>query len=181
MKNIAIIGGVVLVILGVGYVATSGPQPTATPASETGTPAESADTAIVENESVVDESSEDAATAVAAESEAIDVETETAAASGSYQNYSAVALADSETKTSVLFFAASWCPSCRALDDNIVANQASIPDGVAIFKADYDAETALKQQYGVVRQHSVVVLDANGNQVGSVTHPATLEQLLAAL
>jgi thiol:disulfide interchange protein len=182
MKNVAIIGAVVIVILGVGYLATS----TDTPSAPVAGTAPAADEAAAEfmNDAVAamgtDESTLRGEAEGATEDDTVDTSTR-AEAPGSYQDYSAATLASSEAETNVLFFAASWCPSCRALDNNIVANQSDIPDGVAIFKADYDAETALKQQYGVVRQHSIVVLDAAGAQQGSVTHPATLEQLLAGL
>jgi thiol-disulfide isomerase/thioredoxin len=69
--------------------------------------------------------------------------------------------ADAKTKR-VLFFAASWCPSCRGADKNITENLEKIPTNVVIFKTDYDKETALKTKYGITRQHSFVYVDAKG-------------------
>ena len=37
----------------------------------------------------------------------------------------------------VLFFYASWCPTCRAADADITAKQSSIPSGLVIHKVDY--------------------------------------------
>ena len=189
MKIVAVIGVVVIAILGVGYFTTSNEpadtqnvitetESTVTPTvtrNEGATPSPTPATpdAVSEPiESTVAETQEQ-------EEDIPVVTTVDTSVSGSYENYSASALASSEADTNVLFFHASWCPSCRALESNIVANEASIPDGVTIFKADYDTETQLKRDFGVVRQHSVVVLDANGVQQGGVTHPATLSQLLA--
>lgn len=81
---------------------------------------------------------------------------------GTYQSYSADAVAKSSA-TDLLFFHAAWCPQCRQLDGDIKAKGA--PDGVAIFKVDYDSNQALRKQYGVTLQTTVVRVDANGNFV----------------
>jgi len=52
----------------------------------------------------------------------------------------------------VLFFKASWCPTCGALDKDIINNLDNIPEDVTILKVDYDSEIALKKQYGVTIQ-----------------------------
>jgi thiol-disulfide isomerase/thioredoxin len=81
---------------------------------------------------------------------------------GTYTPYSKNALTD---KTNVIFFAASWCPTCRALDRAINENLSDIPGELTILKADYDTETALKQKYGVTYQHTMVQVDQDGNQI----------------
>ncbi len=81
---------------------------------------------------------------------------------GIYQPYSAKAFADTKGWQRVLFFSASWCPSCRKADADITKNIASIPEGVVVFKTDYDKETALKKQYGITYQHTFVLVNANG-------------------
>lgn len=82
------------------------------------------------------------------------------ASAGLYTEYSSdkVAAADG---TRVLFFHAPWCPQCRALDESI--KQAQLPDGLTIFKVDYDSNQALRQQYGVTIQTTLVRLDSEGN------------------
>jgi thioredoxin 1 len=84
---------------------------------------------------------------------------------GSYEAYSPEKLARAETGDVVLFFHASWCPSCRALNSDIEANMNSIPEGVSILKVDYDKETELKREYGVTYQHTLVQVDKDGNLI----------------
>jgi pentapeptide MXKDX repeat protein len=81
---------------------------------------------------------------------------------GGYADYDASKLAFAEKGKVVLFFKASWCPSCIALDADINKNIASIPSDVLILKVDYDNSTDLKKKYGVVRQHTLVQVDATG-------------------
>lgn len=86
-----------------------------------------------------------------------------ASAPGRYIPYSAAAL--ERDRINIIFFAASWCPSCRALDADIQANLSQIPANLVILKADYDAEVQLKQKYGVTIQHTLVRVDAQGNLI----------------
>lgn len=81
---------------------------------------------------------------------------------GRYIDYSEAALADA-TGTKILFFHASWCPQCRALEADIKAGQ--IPPGVTILKVDYDANQALRQKYGVKLQTTLVRVDNTGAEV----------------
>lgn len=83
-----------------------------------------------------------------------------------YQAYDAAEVATAaETGTAVLFFHASWCPTCRAAEADIEAKLDSIPENVTIFKVDYDTATALKKQYGITSQHTFVIVDQAGNEV----------------
>jgi thiol-disulfide isomerase/thioredoxin len=84
---------------------------------------------------------------------------------GSYESYAASKLAKANEGDVVLFFRASWCPTCRALDSDIKANATKIPGGVTILDVNYDTETALKQKYGVTYQHTLVQVDASGNLI----------------
>jgi thiol-disulfide isomerase/thioredoxin len=65
----------------------------------------------------------------------------------------------------VLFFHASWCPTCRAADANIKANLLSIPSGLTIHQVDYDSSTELKKKYGVTYQHTFVQVDESGTLI----------------
>lgn len=73
----------------------------------------------------------------------------------------------------VLFFAADWCPTCQEATENLEADPAAIPAGLAIVRVDYDNSDELKQKYGVTVQHTFVQVDADGNEIakwnGSVT------------
>ena len=67
------------------------------------------------------------------------------------------------TDDTVLFFHASWCPSCVAANKGISAG--TVPEGLTILKADFDSETELRKQYWVTGQHTFVQVDANGNEI----------------
>jgi thiol-disulfide isomerase/thioredoxin len=102
-----------------------------------------------------------------------------AAREGSYEPYAPEKLAMAADGDVVLFFRASWCPTCRALDANIRSNLGGIPDGVTILDVDYDTATELKQKYGVTYQHTLVQVDAEGNMIARWTGSPTLATLLA--
>ncbi len=95
---------------------------------------------------------------------------------GSYEPYAAEKVANAEGDV-VLFFRATWCPTCRALDADIRSNAGSIPAGLTILDVNYDVETALKQKYGVTMQHTLVQVDAEGNLVKKWTGSPTLAAL----
>ncbi len=82
--------------------------------------------------------------------------------SANYLAYTKEAFDKASSQKRVLFFAASWCPSCRAADKNFNENLKKIPENVMIFKTDYDTETALKTKYKITYQHSFVFVDAKG-------------------
>lgn len=100
---------------------------------------------------------------------------------GSYEAYSADKIARAETGDVVLFFHASWCPSCRGLNSNIESNLKSIPEGVTILKTDYDKETELKKKYGVTYQHTLVQVDKDGNLIKKWSGGGTLDNLLSQI
>ena len=97
---------------------------------------------------------------------------------GSYELYDASKLAMANTGKVVLFFKASWCPTCRALDADIKANMASIPGGVTILEVDYDKSGELKQKYGVTMQHTLVQVDAQGNLLNKWSGGNTLTSVV---
>ena len=97
---------------------------------------------------------------------------------GSYEPYSAAKLALANEGDVVLFFRASWCPTCRGLDADIRAHLKDIPAGVTILDVDYDNSTTLKQKYGVTYQHTLVQVDREGNQITKWMGSPTLASLL---
>ncbi len=96
-----------------------------------------------------------------------------------YIDYSIENLAANSTGKNIIFFKASWCPTCKAVDADITANEAKIPDGVNIMKVDYDTSTELKKKYGVTQQHTFVVIDKDGNKITSNQGAPTLDAILA--
>jgi thioredoxin 1 len=100
---------------------------------------------------------------------------------GSYEAYASEKIARAETGDVVLFFHASWCPSCRGLNGDIEKNMSSIPDGVSILKVDYDKETELKKKYGVTYQHTLVQVDKDGNLIKKWSGSPTLTRLVSEI
>lgn len=103
-------------------------------------------------------------------------------AAGAYETYTPDKLMRAEEGQVVLFFRASWCPTCRALDSDIKASLEDIPDGVSILEIDYDTALDLRQKYGVTNQHTLVQVDATGTLMkkwsGGLTLETVLEQLI---
>ncbi len=103
------------------------------------------------------------------------------AAAGQYVTYQDGLIA-ATAGTKLLFFHASWCPQCRALETSI--NNSNLPSGLTIMKVDYDTNQALRQKYGVTIQTTLVRVDDDGNLVekyvayDSPTFAAVQENLL---
>ena len=101
--------------------------------------------------------------------------------SGSYEAYSPEKLARAETGDVVLFFHASWCPTCRGLNADIEKNLSAIPSEVSILKIDYDTATELKKKYGVTYQHTLVQVAADGTLIKKWSGSPTLASLAAQI
>ena len=100
--------------------------------------------------------------------EAMDSEDAMEKTGATYVDYSpdAIAQATADGKRPVLFFHASWCPTCKALENDLQAGGLDqLPEDVVVIKTDYDSATELRQQYGVTLQHTLVQVDADGNEV----------------
>lgn len=83
----------------------------------------------------------------------------------SYVDYSPTAYAQAIGKKRVLFFHASWCPTCKEANTDFTSNSSNIPDGVVVFKTDYDTQQDLKEKYGITYQHTFVQVDDQGAEV----------------
>lgn len=103
---------------------------------------------------------------------------EPAIAPGRYIDYYDGAV-DETDGLKVLFFYATWCPKCRALDEDITAN--TVPDGMTIFKVDFDTELELRQRYGVTLQTTIVYVGDDGDVLakGVLYNDTTLRALVA--
>jgi len=88
-----------------------------------------------------------------------------------YVEYSKVALDKASSARRVLFFYASWCPTCRPADANFKANESKIPEDLTLIRVNYnDPETDqeekdLAKKYGVTYQHTYVQIDEAGKEV----------------
>lgn len=100
---------------------------------------------------------------------------------GEYVTYASYLTQTTKYDRKVFFFHASWCPECRALDADIREHLASIPYDLQIIQVDYDSSTALRDQFGVIYQHTLVQLDKEGMMVKKWTGSPTLDDLLGQL
>jgi thiol-disulfide isomerase/thioredoxin len=168
--NKAVIGGIlaVVVIIGAGiYVAQQKTHDAAMMAQNTDTAMKSAD------------AMSDKAMTAKGDTKMMTKDTMMTHA-GSYEAYSPEKIAmKAATGKVVLFFHASWCPTCRAVDADIKAHLSSIPEKLTILDVDYDSSTDLKIKYGVTIQHTFVEVDAQGNLVKKWTGSPTLAALVA--
>ncbi len=98
--------------------------------------------------------------------------------SGAYEAYAPEKLVRAETGDVVLFFHASWCPSCRGLNADIEINLSAIPSGVSILKVDYDTESEMKKKYGVTYQHTLVQVNADGTLIKKWSGSPTLDNIV---
>lgn len=100
--------------------------------------------------------------------------------SGMYTPYSesAVTAALASGKSVYLFFHATWCPWCKALDTAISGAIADIPAGSIIYKVDYDIETALRTKHGVTMQHTIVKLNADGTTMKKIVAPTKVMDIV---
>ena len=99
---------------------------------------------------------------------------------GSYEAYSPKKIrVASATHDVVLFFRASWCPTCKAIDADIKAHLKEIPASLTILDVNYDNSTDLKKKYGVTYQHTFVQVDAQGNLIKKWSGSPTLASLVS--
>lgn len=100
--------------------------------------------------------------------------------SGNYIAYAPEQIASAAVNGKVvLFFHASWCPTCRNLDTDIKAHLKDIPSDLTILDVDYDNSAELKKKYGVTYQHTFVEVDANGTLIKKWSGSPTLAALVA--
>ena len=91
--------------------------------------------------------------------------------SSRYVEYSKTVLDQSVNKRRVLYFYATWCPTCKVANDDFTANQNKIPEDVVVIRINYNdpktdqEEKELAQKYGITYQHTFVQIDAQGNQI----------------
>lgn len=90
---------------------------------------------------------------------------------GHYRVYSPEVFLETDDRKRVLFFYASWCPTCKPADEDFRENMEKIPSDTIVIRVNYnDNETDqnekdLAQRYGVTYQHTFVQIDADGNEI----------------
>ena len=89
----------------------------------------------------------------------------------SYVVYSKSDLDQSADNRRVLFFYASWCPTCIPADEDLQINSSKLPEDLTVIRVNYnDPETdqeekALANTYGITYQHTFVQIDSQGKEV----------------
>lgn len=78
----------------------------------------------------------------------------------------------------VLFFNASWCPTCQATVKSLDAD--GTPAGLTVVSVDYDNANDLRKQYGVTVQHTFVQVDESGAELAKFTGSASGEDIAAS-
>ncbi|HEY1406232.1 MAG TPA: thioredoxin family protein [Spirochaetota bacterium] len=78
----------------------------------------------------------------------------------------------------VYFFAAAWCPTCRATYEDIRKNHESIPPDVIIIFVNYDNSDVLKMKYGITMQHSYVQIGPNGEKIRAWSGSQTVANIV---
>jgi thiol-disulfide isomerase/thioredoxin len=96
---------------------------------------------------------------------------------GTYTSYTKDDAESKKNQNRILFFNASWCPTCKATVKDIEANKSSIGEGIALISVDYDSNNDLKKQYGVTSQHTFVKIDADGNVIKKASGLDTVEKI----
>lgn len=83
--------------------------------------------------------------------------------------------------TTVLYFAATWCPSCQAFYRDLKVRFATLPKDVNLVFVNYDRFGDVKKLYGVTSQHTFVTLDAQGGKKMLWVGGSTVMDLLKKL
>ena len=136
------------------------------------------DTTLTNSEDTQQTASSETANDSSQTQETKELEESTDATAGAYVDYSEEKVANAQGDR-VLFFHASWCPTCKSLDQNIRAGV--VPDGLTIFKVDYDTERELAKKHGVTYQHTLVQVDEKGEQLNKWAGSYTIDQIVDEL
>ena len=71
-----------------------------------------------------------------------------------------------DSMPTVLFFYATWCPTCKAAAEELKASPERL-DGVNLLIVDYDDSDDLQKKYGITYQHTFVLIDSDGEAIDS--------------
>lgn len=96
-----------------------------------------------------------------------------------HQEFTDAVLTNGHSK--VLFFYAAWCPYCRAHDTKLQSWYGEQDLPVSTYKVDYDASLQLRARYGVLTQHTFVLIDGKGNKIASVEDYPSDEEVLTLI
>lgn len=101
-----------------------------------------------------------------------------------YIHYDQSTLDSISSNRRVLFFYASWCPTCKPADADFTQNLSKIPEDVTVIRVNYnDPETDqeekdLAKKYGITYQHTFVQIDG-AEEVVTKWNGGQLDELLS--
>lgn len=104
--------------------------------------------------------------------------------SSRYVEYSKAELEKSASGRRVLFFYASWCPTCKPANENFQINSGKIPEDLTLIRVNYNdtdtdqEEEDLAKKYEITYQHTFVQIDSNGNEIAK-WNGGQIEELLS--
>lgn len=88
-----------------------------------------------------------------------------------YVEYSKTVLDQNVSKRRILYFYATWCPSCKIANEDFMANPNKIPEDVMVIRTNYNdpntdqEEKDLAKKYGITYQHTFVQIDNTGKEI----------------
>lgn len=103
--------------------------------------------------------------------------------SSRYLPFTSTVLAKSSTPRRVLYFYASWCPTCIPANADFEKNASMLPADLTVIRVNYndpdtdEDEKALAVKYGITYQHTFVQIDQSGNTITTWNGGATKELL----
>ncbi len=91
--------------------------------------------------------------------------------SSRYLPYTQAAYDSAQGKRVVLYFYATWCPSCKVANAEFLASPEKIPEDVIVLRINYNdpdtdkGEKDLARKYGITYQHTFVIIDKDGKEI----------------
>lgn len=88
-----------------------------------------------------------------------------------YVPYSKSVFEGASGKRRILYFYATWCPTCKIAQEDLSAREDKIPENVIVMRVNYNdpdtdqEEKDLAKQYGISYQHTFVQVDSVGNEI----------------
>jgi len=106
--------------------------------------------------------------------------------SSRYVEYSKATLDNASSTRRILFFYASWCPTCKAADASFKENESKIPEDVTLIRVNYNdpdtdqEEKDLAKKYSITYQHTYVQIDETGKEI-TLWNGGQIDELLSTM
>jgi len=101
-----------------------------------------------------------------------------------YVEYDKLNFDSASNNRRVLFFYASWCPTCKPADASFTKNVTKIPEDVTLIRVNYNdtdtdqEEKDLAKKYGITYQHTFVQINSDGMEIAK-WNGGQLDELLS--